>query len=414
MEVLGNGRYRAFYGGSHYELFSPSASNFSAGDLVMARVVSGAAELFAPYISGVRCFVWPGNLASSSRAPLYEYDGTDLTLRWTAPAENNETCITWAGWFQGSLILATCDWSDSDLSAGVKLYSLNPSTWDATNLGFASTLNPGGNTSYNYILDGAEFGDKLYLVKFHDSSIYDWATKVLCYDPTAGTLTVVDTGVGYFTPSIAVYNDAKLIYSTGYETRSSTNGTAWALDKDFSADEGSFDQGAMRTNLADNYVLLGGNQDPADESVAWEYNGTAWSGTILGSADEEIVAAVGVEYITSNTEPDNCYAATSGVDANKSPTFYIRTASGGSWTLEWSGPGNDYEIGQNETISSFNGKALAIMTTDDADETRLYERQSAGSWNLVETWIANSYCINVFNHSTGVIRAAGALKCHEA
>lgn len=51
--VLDDHRYRCYWKGAYYEVFAPSAASFSVGDLVMARVVRKAGQLFVPKVSGI-------------------------------------------------------------------------------------------------------------------------------------------------------------------------------------------------------------------------------------------------------------------------------------------------------------------------------------------------------------------------
>ncbi|MEE9401265.1 MAG: hypothetical protein V3V32_04520 [Dehalococcoidia bacterium] len=421
-------RYRGIVDGKSVEVFSvpgEGGETYELGNVVAARIVSGSSELFlpAPYALA-RLFIWPGNGAAGF-ARLYEYDGGGgaPVQVWIAPFENGQTYISWVGYFAGNLIVCTVDTSNLDLVAGVKLYSLNMSSipFVGTDLGFAATLNPGGDSDFNFVHDGAEFAvdSCLYMVAYSDDGVTT-ATRVLQYNPTAGTLILADTMPGFanWSPSIAVYNDTKLIWQDGYVARESVNGTVWANNFDFSAaPNNSYDQGALRTNPAESpkRVYLAGNQ-AVGQSVVWETpNGVGWNANILGAfAGSDYANALGLHFLSSASEPDFLYAGEWAWGAAQSPNIFRRAADGGAWGLDYAGPGVAWELPAPEAMASIAQNMVTVFVDRAGSRTTVYERPPAGPWAGVTTWNAMTHIAAfVMTHGAGCIRASRSLGCHE-
>jgi len=391
MEVLGGGRYRCFYAGAHYEVFAPSVASLSVGDLVMARVVRKAGQLFVPKVAASALFLAPGQYSQSGtghlgQGTIYKLVGTTWQLlahfgrdKEADPVgESDEayvTCMFWDNtmkklyatpWYAG--------WVYDTLTPNPQpydLYQVNTATGVVTALGHSAVMrpvdsNPGyWNNPYCFCQQAAKLGNYWYIVGMRQEEYGAWPgsyyVRAVLYkfDPVANTMTVADSGPqdhdSHSCDNVGVATDGTTLYwqfddwdsANTFVYRRTTDGINFITDEEH-ADLTRAPFSQMKYNPANGqFEVAGFDGGGAPRWAELLYRSAAPSWVV----DEQVsgvvnhpfyVNSIGFRYVGSVPQREYVLCVW---NVGSTPTVYSRpAASTGAFTAESVGGGEGSAI----------------------------------------------------------------------
>ena len=389
MEVLGGGRYRCFYAGAHYEVFAPSAASLSVGDLVMARVVRKAGQLFVPKVAAgafiIGCF---GRNSATKKADVWQRSsaGAWNLLASLGGGVPEDRQFTYGFWWHAKSKFYLCS-ADNESVAESDIYELNLTTGGLTALGLTATMNPGGAHRDNRIVAGCIFGDNFYLVGKRYQTIE--GSREVIYQFTGTALTVVDNqGYGSGHEEMGICTDGTTIYSTMNVTkiRKSTDGTTWSDDQTFNPITDIYPYGRMVYNLASSKLQVGaGDGAPSpDDAAIFQRNGSWAVDQLLngGTANRENIYSQGFHYASGATIPIWQYAL--NIDTGLGARVFQRAATGGTFALETDLPAIiSGASGAGKAFASVDGKILFFGNQSSDAIWKVFSRAGdSGIWTI--------------------------------
>lgn len=422
-DIGGDGySYRVEYSGQTLQLFTQprgdGVSDLRPGELVLARDVCVAGELFLPPQQGQELWVSPGfwydgDGEQVAYGELWVVRGDMVSKVWTAGADEYVSHLFWT---ELTETLYMCTYYEP--TANMRVYSVDRSAGTAS---LVVNYGDGGNPG-EIIMDSAEVGDYIYL--HYNAYLGDPYSGVRRFDPVAETWAEVlnyfdDKGSQGYAGGIAVAADNKLVASDGSNVYRSATGDDgdWDFDFDITSFGNAFDSFDLCTNLDDGYIY-GCQNDPdgaGDPAIIVRTADGTWANSLVEDVRNDGMTSLCNEYDSTGTGVAMYAQRWSFFDASPGPEIWRKPAGGGAWAQDWAGPANTYAGTYSQGIVFCRGSIFTLVYDDSEEEVVLYRRVEAGVMRVVKKWKPNYFLFQTHASAGAMCAAPNSLtKTHEA